>query len=228
MSLRLRIVSRTNCPEKSIFSIDQESGASSPTTDFQGTFPLARQAPAAVTLVLRIMAIETYLEYTPQLAEDVFVAASGDVIGRVTLGRHASVWYNATLRGDINEIVVGDYSNIQDNAVLHLSDDFPCIIEDYVTVGHSAIVHAATVKTGVLVGMGAIILDGAIIGERSIIGAGALVTGGVEIPPDSLVLGSPGKVVRPLTEQEKSAGRDLAEKYVRQSRKFLARNRAEA
>lgn len=174
------------------------------------------------------MAIEPYLEHTPVLGEDAFIAASADVIGRVTLGRHASIWYNATLRGDINEIIVGNYSNIQDNAVLHLSDDFPCIIEDYVTVGHSAIVHAATVRTGVLVGMGAIILDGAIIGERSIIGAGALVTGGIVIPPDSLVLGSPAKVVRQLTEKEKHAGRDLADKYVLQSRKFLARNRPDA
>lgn len=169
------------------------------------------------------MAIESYLEYTPTLGEGVFVAPSADLVGRVTLGRQASVWYHATLRGDINEIIVGDFSNIQDNAVLHLSDDLPCVIEDYVTVGHSAIVHAATVKTGALVGMGAIILDGAVIGERSIVGAGALVTGGIQIPPDSLVLGSPAKVVRALTPEEQNAGRSLAEKYVLQSRKFLAR-----
>jgi carbonic anhydrase/acetyltransferase-like protein (isoleucine patch superfamily) len=169
------------------------------------------------------MAIESYLHYQPDIDDEAFVAASADVIGRVTLGRQASIWYNATLRGDINEIVVGDYSNIQDNAVLHLSDDLPCIIGNYVTVGHSAIVHAATVEEGALIGMGSIILDGAIIGARSIIGAGALVTGGKQIPPDSLVIGSPAKVVRPLTPEEQRAGRDLAKKYVGQSRKFLAR-----
>lgn len=170
------------------------------------------------------MAIECYDDINPTLAEGVFIAASADVIGRVTLGRQASIWYNATLRGDINEIIVGDFSNIQDNAVLHLSDDFPCIIGKHVTVGHSAIVHAATVEDGVLVGMGAIILDGSVIGENSIVGAGALVTGKTIVPPNSLVLGSPAKVVRSLTEEEQRAGRDLAEKYVLQSRKFLARN----
>jgi carbonic anhydrase/acetyltransferase-like protein (isoleucine patch superfamily) len=174
------------------------------------------------------MAIETYEEFSPTLASDVFVAASADVIGRVTLKEQASIWYNATLRGDINEIVVGSHSNVQDNAVLHLSDDLPCIIGDYVTVGHSAIVHAATVEDGVLVGMGSIILDGSVIGENSIVGAGALVTGSTIVPPNSLVLGSPAKVVRALKPEEVSAGRDLAEKYVRQSRKFLARNRDSA
>ena len=169
------------------------------------------------------MAIESYLEHTPILANDVFVAKSADLIGRVTLSEKASIWYNATLRGDINDIVVGSHSNIQDNAVLHLSDDLPCIIGDFVTVGHSAIVHAATVKDGVLVGMGSIILDGSVIGENSIVGAGALVTGNTIVPPNSLVLGSPAKVVRQLTATEQRAGRDLAEKYVRQSRKFLAR-----
>lgn len=169
------------------------------------------------------MAIETYEDIHPTLAADVFVAESADVIGRVTLGEKASVWYHATLRGDINEIVVGNFSNIQDNAVLHLSDDHPCIIGDYVTVGHSAIVHAARVEDGVLVGMGSIILDGSVIGENSIVGAGALVTGKTIVPPNSLVLGSPAKVVRTLTEAEQRAGRDLAEKYVAQSRKFLAR-----
>lgn len=169
------------------------------------------------------MAIESYEGVTPSIANDAFVADSGDVIGRVTLKERTSIWYNATLRGDINDIVIGSHSNVQDNAVLHLSDDLPCIIGDYVTVGHSAIVHAATVEDGVLVGMGSIILDGSVIGENSIVGAGALVTGNTIVPPNSLVIGSPAKVVRTLTIEEQSAGRDLAEKYVRQSRKFLAR-----
>lgn len=169
------------------------------------------------------MAIESYLEYSPTLADDVFVAESADLIGRVTLKEKASIWYNATLRGDINEIIIGSHSNVQDNAVLHLSDDLPCIIGDFVTVGHSAIVHAATVEDGVLVGMGAIILDGSVIGENSVVGAGALVTGNTIVPPNSLVLGSPAKVIRSLSPEEQRMGRDLAEKYVNQSRKFLAR-----
>ncbi|MEM9079459.1 MAG: gamma carbonic anhydrase family protein [Verrucomicrobiota bacterium] len=170
------------------------------------------------------MAIEPYENTLPTLGKDVFLASSADLIGRVTLGDESSVWYNTTLRGDINEIIVGPRSNIQDNAVLHLADDYPCLIGELVTVGHSAIVHAATVKDEVLVGMGSIILDGAVIGERSIIGAGALVTGGTEIPPGSLVLGSPAKVVRTLSLAEQKDVKSWAEKYVRQSRKFLARN----
>ncbi|GHC46159.1 gamma carbonic anhydrase family protein [Roseibacillus persicicus] len=170
------------------------------------------------------MAIEPFDNIEPTLGEGAFVADSADLIGRVTLGKQASIWYNATLRGDINEIIIGDYSNVQDNAVLHLSDDLPCVIGNHVTVGHSAIVHAATVEDGVLVGMGSIILDGSVIGENSIVGAGALVTGNTIVPPNSLVLGSPAKVVRTLTPEEQRAGRDLAEKYVAQSRKFLARD----
>src|SRR5207302_10864744 len=112
-----------------------------------------------------------------------------------------------------NRIVVGHHTNIQDNAVLHLADDYPCVVGDYVTVGHSAIVHACTVGDEVLIGMGAIILDGAVIGERSLIGANALVTQGKGIPPESLVLGSPAKVVRALTVAEREQLRISAEKY---------------
>jgi gamma-carbonic anhydrase len=107
----------------------------------------------------------------------------------VTLGAHSSVWYGAVLRGDINRIVVGHHSNIQDNAVLHLADDLACLVGNWVTVGHGAIVHACTVGDEVLVGMGAVILDGAVIGKQSLIGAKALVTQGTKIPPGSLVLG---------------------------------------
>lgn len=169
------------------------------------------------------MAIESFLDYTPNIHPSAFVAASADLIGRVTLHEESSVWYHATLRGDINEIVIGPHSNIQDNVCIHLADDYGCYVGEWVTVGHSAILHACTVKDEVLVGMGAIILDGAVIGERSIIGAGTLVTGGTVIPPGSLVLGSPGRVVKtlPIAEQEKV--KYWAEKYVRGSRQFLAR-----
>ena len=169
------------------------------------------------------MAIETFAGISPQIHESVFIAASADVIGRVTLHENSSVFYNATLRGDINEIVIGANSNIQDNVVVHLADDYGCYVGEFVTVGHSAILHACTVKDEVLVGMGAIILDGAVIGERSIIGAGALVTGGTVIPPGSLVLGSPAKVVKTLTLEEQEKIRLWADKYVKVSRKFMER-----
>lgn len=169
------------------------------------------------------MAIENFAEFTPQIHESAFIAASADVIGRVTLHENASVWYHATLRGDINEIVIGANSNIQDNAVVHLADDYGCYVGEFVTVGHSAILHACTVKDEVLVGMGAIVLDGAVIGERSIIGAGALVTKDTIIPPGSLVIGSPAKVVRTLSLDEQSKVKYWAEKYVRQQQLFRQR-----
>lgn len=169
------------------------------------------------------MAIETFDRFSPSIHPSAFIASSADVIGRVTLHEESSVWYHATLRGDINEIVVGPRSNIQDNAVIHLADDYGCHVGELVTVGHSAILHACTVKDEVLVGMGAIVLDGAVIGERSIVGAGALVTGGTVIPPGSLVLGSPGKVVRTLSLDEQRKVRHWAEKYVRGSRQYLER-----
>lgn len=169
------------------------------------------------------MAIESYENHHPLIHASAFTAASADIIGRVALHEESSVWYNATLRGDINEIVIGPRSNVQDNAVIHLSDDYGCYVGELVTVGHSAILHACTVKDEALIGMGSIVLDGAVIGERSIIGAGALVTGGTIIPPGSLVLGSPAKVVKTLSLEEQSKVKDWALKYVRQSRKFLAR-----
>ena len=124
------------------------------------------------------------------------------------------MWYNAVLRGDINRIVVGHHTNIQDSAVLHLADDFACIVGNYVTVGHSAIVHACMVGDEVLIGMGAVILDGAVVGKQSLIGANALVTHETKIPPGSLVLGAPAKVIRPLTKTERAGLKYWATKYV--------------
>jgi gamma-carbonic anhydrase len=159
--------------------------------------------------------LESVLDKPPTLGKEVFIARGAVVVGEVVLGDHASVWYNAVLRGDINRIVVGHHTNIQDGAVLHLADDLPCLLGNYVSVGHRAIVHACTVGNEVLVGMGSIILDGAVIGEQSIVGAGALVTQGKQIPPGSLVLGSPARVSRSLTLEEKAGLKSLAEKYVR-------------
>jgi carbonic anhydrase/acetyltransferase-like protein (isoleucine patch superfamily) len=158
--------------------------------------------------------LERFLLKRPTLGQDVFIAAGAVVIGDVTLGDHSSVWFNAVLRGDINRIVVGHHTNVQDNAVLHLADDFPCLVGNHVTIGHGAIVHACTVGDECLVGMGAVILDGAEIGEQSLIGAKALVTQGMKVPPGSLVLGAPGKVVRQLSAEERAGLRTWATKYV--------------
>jgi gamma-carbonic anhydrase len=165
--------------------------------------------------------LDTFLLKQPTLGKEVYIAQGAVVLGDVTLGDHSSVWCNAVLRGDINRISVGHHTNIQDNAVLHLADDYPCLLGNYVTVGHAAVVHACTVGDEALVGMGSIILDGAVIGEQSLIGAGALVTPGSRIPAGSLVLGSPGKVVRELSAQERSGLKPLAEKYVRVAAYYL-------
>jgi carbonic anhydrase/acetyltransferase-like protein (isoleucine patch superfamily) len=158
--------------------------------------------------------LDRFLRQPPKLGKNVFIAKTATVIGDVTLGAHSSVWYGAVLRGDINRIVVGHHSNIQDNAVLHLADDFPCLLGNWVTIGHGAIVHACKIGDECLVGMGAVILDGAVIGKQSIIGAKALVTQGVKIPPGSLVLGAPAKVVRKLTMKERAGLKWWAQKYV--------------
>lgn len=158
--------------------------------------------------------LDTFLRKQPKLGKGAFIAKTATVIGDVTLGAHASVWYGAVLRGDINRIVIGHHSNVQDNAVLHLADKFPCILGNWVTVGHSAVVHACKVGDECLVGMGAIILDGAVIGKQSIIGAKALVTSGTKIPPGSLVLGAPAKVARKLTKEERAGLKWWAQKYV--------------
>jgi len=163
-----------------------------------------------------------HLQRPSSIHSTAWIAPNATVLGDVTLGEECSVWYGTVLRGDINRIVIGPRSNIQDNSVIHLADDLPTIVGELVTVGHKAILHACTVQDEVLVGMGAIILDGAEIGARSIIGAGALVTGGKKIPPGSLVLGSPAKVVRTLSAEEQADIRTWAEKYVALSRSYLA------
>lgn len=158
--------------------------------------------------------LDTFLRKQPRLGKNVYIAKGAHVLGDVKLGAHSSVWYGAVLRGDINRIVVGHHSNVQDNAVLHLADDYACILGNYVTVGHSAIVHACKVSDEVLIGMGAVILDGAVIGKQSLIGAKALVKQGMKIPPGSLVLGAPAKVVRKLTAEERAGLKHWATKYV--------------
>jgi carbonic anhydrase/acetyltransferase-like protein (isoleucine patch superfamily) len=167
--------------------------------------------------------LERHLDAKPQIHPAAFVAPGADVIGDVTLAEESSVWFQTVLRGDINCIVIGPRSNVQDGAVVHLADDYGVYVGELVTVGHKAILHACTIADEVLIGMGAIVLDGAEIGARSIIGAGALVTGGKKIPAGSLVLGSPAKVVRALSLAEQADIKGWAEKYVALSRAYRER-----
>jgi carbonic anhydrase/acetyltransferase-like protein (isoleucine patch superfamily) len=156
----------------------------------------------------------THLRREPVLGQGVYLALTAIVLGDVALGDFSSVWYGAVLRGDINRIVVGRHSNVQDNAVIHLADDFPCLVGDWVTIGHSAVVHACTIGDECLIGIGATVLDGAVIGEQSLVGAGAVVTPGTVIPPGSMVLGAPARVKRALTAEERAGLKHWAEKYV--------------
>lgn len=167
--------------------------------------------------------IAKYLGRAPRIAPDAFIAPGAFVAGDVAIGAQASVWPGCSLRGDIAPIVIGAHSNVQDGSVVHVADDLPAVVGEWVTIGHKAIVHACTIEDEVLVGMGAIILDGARIGARSIIGANATVTGGTVIPPGSLVLGSPAKVKKELTAEEQAGIRVWAERYVTLSRAYLKR-----
>jgi carbonic anhydrase/acetyltransferase-like protein (isoleucine patch superfamily) len=150
----------------------------------------------------------------PELSRAAFVAPNATIVGDVTLGAQASVFYGAVLRGDIARIRVGEGSNIQDNAIVHLADDLDAIIGAWCTIGHAAIVHACTIEDECLIGMGATVLDGAQIGARSIVGANSLVPQRFTCPPGSMVYGSPAKVARPLTAEEQAGLRRWAEKYV--------------
>ncbi|MEY2878729.1 MAG: hypothetical protein RLZZ15_1109 [Verrucomicrobiota bacterium] len=155
-----------------------------------------------------------HLAKTPDIARALFVAKNSTVVGDVSLGAQSSVFYGAVLRGDIARIVVGEGSNIQDNAVVHLADDLDAVIGAWCTIGHAAIIHACTIEDECLIGMGATVLDGARIGARSIVGANSLVPQRFACPPGSMVYGSPAKVVRALTAAEQAGLRRWAEKYV--------------
>ena len=164
--------------------------------------------------------IEARLRLGPRVHPSAWIVPAATVIGDVTLEEESSVWYGAVLRGDINRIVIGPRSNVQDNAVVHLDTAYPTIVGELVTIGHSAIVHACRIDDEVLIGMGATVLDGAEVGARSIVGASALVTLGMKIPPGSLVLGAPGRVVKQLTLEEQKQIARWAWSYVETSKRF--------
>jgi len=164
-----------------------------------------------------------FLDKTADVRDAVFIAPNATVIGDVKLGKNSSVFYGAVLRADINSIVVGEGSNIQDNVIVHLSDDAGVYIGDHVTVGHAAIIHACTIDDGCLIGMGATILDHAHIGAESLVAANALVPQGFTCPPGSLVMGAPAKVVRTLAPEQRESGRRLSAKYVEVAKAHAAR-----
>lgn len=146
--------------------------------------------------------IKEYKGVMPKISRDVYISENATVVGDVEIGEGSSVWFGAVVRGDVCYVRIGKFSNIQDNAVVHVNYEVPTIIGDYVTVGHSAIVHGATISDYVIVGMGAIVLDRVKVGRNVIIGAGSVVPPGMEIPDGVLVLGVPAKVVRSLTNEE--------------------------
>jgi carbonic anhydrase/acetyltransferase-like protein (isoleucine patch superfamily) len=158
--------------------------------------------------------LNSFLGKDPTVDPTAYIASSATVIGDVRIGAWASIWPGAVARGDINFIEIGESSNVQDGTIVHLVDDYPVVIGRLVTIGHAAIIHACVIEDECLIGMGATILDGAIIGHHSIIGANALVTQNKIIPPGSLALGAPAKVVSILTAEEQADIKSWAERYV--------------
>jgi gamma-carbonic anhydrase len=166
--------------------------------------------------------IRTFQGIKPTIPTSCFIEETGVVIGDVVLGEHCSVWFHAVIRGDVHFIRIGDRTNVQDLCMLHVTHDtHPLIIGNEVTIGHGAILHGCTIKDRVLIGMGAIIMDGAVIEEDSVVGAGALVVEGMTVPSKSVVLGSPGRVRRAVSEAELAWIKESAENYVKYAGRYL-------
>jgi carbonic anhydrase/acetyltransferase-like protein (isoleucine patch superfamily) len=166
--------------------------------------------------------LHKFKNYTPKIKKSAWVAPSADVIGNVKLGKDSSIWFGCVVRGDVNKIRIGTRTNIQDLSMIHVTNEErecnlkgnPTIIGDDVTIGHKVMLHGCTIKNKCLIGMSATILDGAVIGEGSIVGANSLVTSNKIFPPRSLIMGSPAKVVKTLTEEEVFALKKHAGLYV--------------
>ncbi|HJE02410.1 gamma carbonic anhydrase family protein [Aliarcobacter thereius] len=158
--------------------------------------------------------ILNYKEFYPEIHTKAWIAPSADVIGRVKLAEDVSVWFGCVIRADVNEVIIGKNSNIQDLSCIHTDKDSKTIIGENVTVGHKVILHGCKIEDNCLIGMGATILDNAVIGEGSIVGANSLVTYGKVFPPKSLIMGSPAKVVRELSDDEVKGLKEHALHYV--------------
>jgi gamma-carbonic anhydrase len=168
------------------------------------------------------MIVRGYEGVNPRFGERVFVADNAAVIGNVEIGDDCSIWYSATIRGDVNLIRIGARTNVQDNCTIHVTHHtWPTTIGDNVTIGHGAIVHGCTVERGALIGMGSRILDGAVVGESALVGAAALVPEGMRVPPRTLVLGAPARVIRELTDEELQRLDQSWRNYVQYKDKYL-------
>lgn len=162
-----------------------------------------------------------YQNKKPQVGEQVYIAEGSQIIGDITIGDYSSIWFNCVLRGDIDSIIIGKRTNIQDLSVIHANPGQPTIIEDDVSIGHSCVLHGCLIRQGSLIGMGTIILNGSEIGEYSIVGAGSLIPERKKYPPNSLILGSPAKVVRELSSEEITSLKDIADRYMERAQEYL-------
>ena len=168
--------------------------------------------------------VHKHLAALPKIHPTAYLSPQAYLSGDIEIGEQASIWPFASLRGDIAPIRIGAYSNVQDGAVLHVAEDTPAVVGEWVTIGHKAVVHACTVGNNVLIGMGAIILNEAHIADNCIIGANALITSNTKIPPGSLVIGSPAKIVRQLSDEEQKSIRIWADHYLVLSRNYRELN----
>jgi len=172
--------------------------------------------------------IEPFLGQTPNINETAFIAKSAAIIGAVKIGEDCSIWHHTTIRGDANYVIIGKGTNLQDNSVVHIdSARFPTIIGDFVTIGHSAIIHACTLENHSFIGMGAIIMDGAVVESYSMVAAGALVTPGKNVPRGELWAGSPAKKMRDLTTDEFKMIETSAGRYIEVGRAAKSGNIAD-
>jgi carbonic anhydrase/acetyltransferase-like protein (isoleucine patch superfamily) len=158
----------------------------------------------------------------PRIHPTAFVAPTASVMGDVTLGPDSSVWYGAVLRGDMAPIVVGAETNLQDGTIVHVDEEVPCVVGDRVGVGHRVILHGCTVGPHCLIGMGSTLLNGVVIGEGSVVAAGAVIPEGMQVPPGSLVMGVPGRIIRPVDEALRQRIEGTWSHYVMQARAHRA------
>ena len=165
------------------------------------------------------------LSYRKELVDpSVYIAPSANVLGDVTIGANSSIWFQAVLRGDTAPISIGQRTNVQDGCILHADPGFPCTLGNDVTLGHGAIVHGATVEDEVLIGMRAVVMNGANIGRGSLVAVGAVVLEGMIVPPDSVVMGTPARVRREVTAEDRQRIRHAAEHYVNNAQRYIQAN----